>query len=145
MNPFIAHRDFERGLDRLHAEAAGVLTMTIVRADEASDLLLHAMCGDAQASLLLQAASCLSGRIAKATVGDAVLCGSCPRPLRHAGFALAVVAPSCDDPTQVLAFGICPNCASESSAIGAKAVEALSLIWPGSRAIVVTHAAGGQA
>ena len=123
MNP--SYRDFESGLDRLHAEAAGVLQVTVVRADQASDLLLQAICGDADAFRLVQSASHLSERIAKATGTEAVVCGSCPRPLRHGGFALVVVAPSCDDPTQVLAFGICGACAVENNAIGTKAIEAV--------------------
>ena len=130
---------------QVHDEAAGVLSIVIVRQQDVMHLALDALAGDdASVTLLRQVNDCLS-RIGAAPAQSRTQCGCCGSDLAAGRFAIVIASPDTSDFTAGLGMAICRRCGSTVGAIKAAACQALRAIWPGLRPGTVTHPAGGRA
>jgi hypothetical protein len=128
----------------INKEAGGVLSLYVVYPEDAPALLAKALTGDVDAGRLLTLVPNITKRIPRAPRRAPGLCGHCSTPIRS-WFALAVVIPECNDPSQGLAVGLCRKCTADREDVYQKATEAMRGVWPTARPITVTHTAGGRA
>lgn len=129
-------------LEQLHAEAAGVMKVVILRRRDVPALYAAASSGVGQARALLMTVDTSIRSIEAAPESEPILCVSCPRALRSTRYCFAVVLPDRVDLAKALAFGVCERCGPGLPAIKTRAVEAIKRIWPESRSIAVTDAKG---
>jgi len=140
----LADMALKSGVDRLTAEAAGVMELVVIRPVDALDVIDAAMAGDGDALRVLGAIRQAAEGIDRAPRHRPLLCASCPRPLRNAAFAFVVILPARDNPVQALGLAVCTRCATEPDAIRQKAIGSLRNIWPKLRPITI-HPTGGSA
>lgn len=133
------------GVQRIHDEAHGLLTMDVVRQGDVPGLIGAAMAGDADAARLVVLVNDCVTRIQSAPAKHPMECARCAKPLRAGRFAIVIASASRDDARQGLGMAICQRCGPSPGAIQAAAVQALRLIWPDGRAIDITHLAAGHA
>jgi hypothetical protein len=124
---------------------AGILQLVVITPDDASALLIDAIAGDADAMRLFNAIGDTQAKVVSAPKRSPILCASCPTPLLHSRYSLAVAFPSCDTPGLGLGMAVCAICATTPAAIAAKALFALRVIWPDLRPIEIAHPEGGTA
>ncbi len=130
---------------QVHEEAAGVLSVVIVRQCDAVHLALDALSGDdTAAALLLQVNDCIQ-RIEGASARNRTQCGCCGANLASGRYAVVIASPDVSDPSAGLGMAICRRCGPTVGAIKAAAMSALRLIWPDLRPVQVTHPEGGRA
>lgn len=130
---------------QVHDEAAGMLSVVIVRQCDAVHLALDALSGDDTAvALLLQVKDCIQ-RIEGASACNRTQCGCCGADLASGRYALAIATPDISDPSAGLGMAICRRCGVTVGAIKAAALSALRLIWPDLRPVQVTHPEGSRA
>jgi hypothetical protein len=128
------------GLSRILTESGGALAVMIVRPPDAPALFEAAQAGDREAARMARAVAAFVERVNGA---EPTLCATCDADLADTPFSVAVVLPSCDDPTKGVAVGVCAECASGRDAILGKAIEALRQVLPDIRHIEMQgHAAG---
>ena len=130
-------------VEQLHEEAGGVLDVRIIRHTDVTSLLARVLAGDLEAFQVLSMAEKVVEGIRRAPRRRPMLCAACPGPLRNSRYAIALVLPARDDPTNGLSFAICDKCGTSQSALERAAQTALQRIWPKLRKITVTHAGGG--
>ena len=133
------------GIQQVHAEAGGLLTLQVVQCGDMPALILDALAGSGEAVQTLRLTRETLANIEAAPRRKPALCGSCPRALRGRQFAIIIARPACDDPTQGIAMAVCARCGPDHGAIQAKAAVALARIWPDVRPISITHSHGGRA
>ena len=133
------------GVQRVNDEAAGLLTLLVVRRADLPGLMLDALGGSDKAVQLLQQALDTATAIEAAPRRQPMLCARCPRALRGRQYAVVIARPACDDPSTGLALAVCPKCGPDLATIQAAAHVALRRIWPGLREVTITHPEGGQA
>jgi hypothetical protein len=135
------------GIERLHAEAGGVLDVTIIDAALGIELLAATILGDRRAAALLQAVVHSGAQVGQAPKHSPALCVCCPRPVRWINSAtiFGVVVASTAAPTQAVGFVFCDHCGADRGSLAAKVTEALKGVWPDLRPIVITDPAGGHA
>lgn len=142
-----ADPEWTAGVQALHAEAGGdeagaLLSCQVVRPTDRFGLLAYALAGNDEAAQLLHAADDAIKRIEAAPKRRRMLCGCCPRVLRDKRYAVVVVRAAREDCRQGMTLAICQHCASGKAAVEAKAVVALTRIWPDLRQINVAPEAG---
>jgi len=142
VNAFVK-RTWADGIRAVHEEAAGVLTMLVIRQSEALELMTDALQGDAEAARLLTLISKTAKRIdvAKRTRSP-MLCVSCPRPLLDTKFAFVVAGPAGSDAVNHIAVAVCRKCGRSTADITRKATAGLRRLWPDLRPISVHPTAG---
>jgi hypothetical protein len=133
------------GFEAVHREAAGLLTLDIIRPERFVELVLASMSGDDAAARLVESAVKTVSRIEKAPRREPKLCGCCPKKLRGTGFVICVANPAVDSPSGSIAFALCERCSSDDAAVRDNAAKALRRVWPDLRPVTVTHQAGGRA
>jgi len=133
------------GVQQFHAEAGGMLSLQVIQRTDLPAMILDALAGSAEAAQLLRLTNQALHNIQAAPRRKPMLCGCCPRSLRHGRYSIIIARPACDDPSQGLALAICNTCGPDRDAIDAKAVAALVRIWPNVRPVAVTHPDGGRA
>jgi hypothetical protein len=133
------------GFEAVHREAAGLLTLDIIRPERFVELVVASMSGDAEAARLVQSAVNTVARIEKAPRREPKLCGCCPRTLRGSRFVICVANPAVDSPSGSIAFALCERCSGDDAAVRNNAAKALQRVWPDLRPITVSHPAGGRA
>ena len=133
------------GIQKINDEAGGLLELQVVQRTDLPALILDALAGSAEAAQILRQINQALHNIEAAPRRKPMLCGCCPRPLRHGQYSIIIARPACDDPSQGLALAICNTCGPDRDAIDAKAVAALVRIWPNVRPVAVTHPVGGRA
>ena len=136
--------NWEAGVRSVHAEAAGLMSLHVIRQIDAAPLLEQALHGDTEAVWLSIALHEALDLINKAAQRKPMLCGCCPRFLRSGNFSVVIAAPERADPTKCITLGICRKCATEPDAIRIKALQAFRKIWPDARPITINtgHKAG---
>lgn len=132
------------GIARIHSEAAGVLSVHVVRMSDAPGLIYAAVSGNQEAAQVVVQVNDLLLRIDAAPAHSPMQCGCCGSNLKPGRFALAITTPDIADPSAGLGMAICRRCGISVGAITAAAVRALQLIWPGGRVISV-HGTAGRA
>ena len=133
------------GVTEVSHQSGGLLSVVPVLLADLPHLAADALLGDPKAGQLLGAAMDALRRLDAAPRRSQPLCASCPRMLRPGRYNLALVMPECDDPTRMLALGVCRHCATDAAGVMAKASESLHRIWPDLRPVKPTHASGGRA
>ena len=133
------------GIQQVHAEAGGMLTLQVIQRADMSALVLDALAGSDEAVQLLRLTRDTLTNIEAAPRRKPMLCGSCPRALRNGQYSIIIARPACDDATQGIAMAVCGRCGPDLAAIQAAAHVALKRIWPDLRPITVTHSQGGRA
>ncbi len=136
---------FRDGIQKVNDEAGGLLELQVVQRTDLPALILDALAGSAEAAQLLRLTNQALHNIQTASRRKPMLCGCCPRALRHGQYSIIIARPACDDPLQGLALAICNTCGPDRDAVDAKAVAALVRIWPNVRPVAVTHSDGGRA
>lgn len=133
------------GIRAVHEEAAGVLTLLVIRQAEAVELMADAIRGDVEAARLLTLIAKTSKRIdvAKRTKAP-MLCVSCPRPLLDNKFAFVVAGPAGGDAVNHIAVAVCKKCGRTREDITRKATAGLKRLWPDLRPIYI-HPTSGRA
>ena len=136
----------QAGVEQVTQQAAGALEIVVVMQHEIPEAILTAMAGNPAvvqvAQMIMQTLAGIEG----APRHSPMLCAVCPQPLRINGrFSLAMALPACDSPAQALGLAICGKCATEPTAVQAKAIEALRKIWPTLRMGRITHPQSGRA
>ena len=139
-----AREVWAEGIRRVHAEAAGVVTLSVLQADDMPELLAHALMGDPEATRLAKLVERALQGIEQAPRRRPMLCGSCPRHLRNGRYSIACAIPHRDDPREAVVMGICRCCASDHAAIVRAAQRALKQLWPDLRTIDL-HPGEGRA
>jgi hypothetical protein len=139
--PSVAVANFEA----VHREAAGLLTLNVIRPERFLGLVLASMSGDAEAARLVQSAVDTVARIERAPRREPKLCGCCPRILRKSKFVICVAYPAVDSPETGIAFALCERCSGDDAVVRDNASKALRAVWPDLRPITVTHGEGGRA
>lgn len=132
------------GIARVHDEAAGVLSVHVVRVSDAPGLICAAVSGNERAAQLVVQVNDLLHRIGAAPANSPMQCGCCGSDLRPGRFAFAIATPDIADPSAGLGMAICRRCGTSLGAITAAAVRALQLIWPNARPVTI-HGATGHA
>ena len=134
------------GVRAITEEAAGLLTVEIIRCDDMPGLIALALVGDPDASRAVHAVQRTLMVIRNAPRRSPTLCSCCPRPIRKGvGFALVLAVPERSDPSHFLGLAVCEKCASTTGEIREKATGALRKLWPDLRPVDVTHRHGGRA
>jgi hypothetical protein len=134
-----------QAVQALQAEAGGLLSLHVIRRDDASRLIAGALSGDRGAAQLLVAVNDLLQRIGAAPASTPMQCGCCGGDLQAGRFALAIATPDISDPSAGLGMAICRRCGTSLGAIKAAALTALRCIWPDGRFVTPTHSDGGRA
>jgi len=140
-----AHKEWAASVRRIHDEAAGAITLSIVMVDDMPALRGFAAAGDPQACQIVQAIHQSLIGIIQAPRGQRRECAACTRPLRGGRFNFAIAIPHRDSPSAGLALAICTACATTTDAVQEKAMAALAPIWRDLRPITITHPVGGRA
>lgn len=136
---------WEAGVRAVHDEAAGVLSVEVIRPIEAAELMAEAMSGDVEAGKRLRVIARAAQQISEArSTRRPSLCASCPRALLDNRFSFVIAVPTCEDPTNALALAVCRKCGTSTDQIKRKAAFALKQLWPHLRPIYV-HPTGGRA
>ena len=136
---------WKAGIEAVHREAAGVLTLIIVQPGSMPDLIVAALNGDRRAAGIAAAVvDAVVGISEAANTAAPKLCGSCPRELKDHHYAVVLAAPDRDDPTTAVTMAICKGCATTESGIREKAMLGFRGIWPELRPNTV-HSHGGRA
>jgi hypothetical protein len=125
-------------------EASGVLSLHIVYPEDTLDLLVKALNCDVDAMRLMSLVPNVTKGIRKAPRRAPGKCGCCGTPIRSR-FALAVVLPECDDPTQGLTIELCRKCTADRQNVPNEAAQAMQDVWPDGRLVTITHSAAGRA
>ena len=134
---------FNQGIVEFHAEAAGVLAISIVRRQDFAGLVAAALQGSAEGSRLALAVTKASRMICDAPTESLPLCISCPQRLHMRGIAaFAIALPARDDPSRLMAMAMCDACAGEPREIADKVLQAMRQIWPDLRQGSVHPVAG---
>jgi hypothetical protein len=133
------------GLQKMQAESGGVASLFVVRPCDAARLVACALAGNSEAAAVLQAVSRALDGIQRAPRRRPMLCASCPRPLRHGRYAVAVAIPDSGEASQALALAVCTRCATDPAEIGQKAFAGFRRFWPDARTIQISHPGGGTA
>lgn len=119
----------------LHDDAAGVLKLILLTAEDAAELIAAAAAGDARAGSYLRAVDTFQRQIDR----QGQLCLTCDRQLAAGRLLIALVVPGRDDPARCLAVGVCETCVamqSDRGAVEAAVAAALrKLLWPDLRRI----------
>ena len=103
------HSESDAGLLELHAEAGGVLRLTLVTRDDLLARAVAALAGDGAAAPLVLAVGAWLEQAARSQT-----CTICDRHLAETGVGvLAVLLPERDDPTRAMVLGVCPTCCAE--------------------------------
>ena len=142
IDPLAALRE---GVADVSRQSGGLLSVVPVLLADLPYLAADALLGDHEAGRLLGTAIDTLRRFDAAPRRSQPLCASCPRVLRPGRYNLALVMPECDDPTRMLALGVCRHCATDAAGVMAKASESLRRLWPDLRMVKPTHASGGRA
>ncbi len=140
-----APEDWAASMRRIGEEAAGMVTLDVVRRCEMPDLLAEALAGDAEAAWLLRTVRHCLPLIRNAPAQAPMECACCCKPLRDSRFAIGVVRPGTANPAHGLTLAICLRCGPTVGAIQAAAGKALRQLWPDLRLVTVTHPEGGRA
>lgn len=139
------HETWVAGIRAVETEAAGVVSVEVIRPIEAAELMVEAMSGNAESEKRLRVIARAAKRIAATrSTRRPSLCASCPRALLDNKFAFVIAVPTCDDPTNALALAVCRKCGTSTDQIQRKATFALKKLWPHLRPIYV-HPTGGRA
>ena len=141
-----AFASWAAGIRRIHAAAAGLVALHVVRAVDAPGLMAGAERGDTDAARLMVAADlCLQG-IARAPADAPAECSGCHVPLREGRYSIVVACPAADPiPAEVLTLAICQRCGPTLGAIHPAAARALRELWPDYRPVTLTDADRGRA
>jgi len=134
-----------QALQALQAEAGGLLSLHVIRRDDASRLIAGALSGDRGAAQLMLQVNDLLHRISAAPASSPMQCGCCGSDLQGGRFAIAIATPDISDPSAGLGMAICRRCGTSLGAIKAAALTALRCIWPDGRFVTPTHSDGGRA
>ncbi len=137
--------DLPDTIQRVHAEAGGLLELLVFQSTDAPELILDALAGSAEAKQTLRHIKAVVGSVRAAPRRKPMLCAACPRALRGGVFSIVIARPACDDPTRGLGLAICPRCGPDRDTAHAAAAVALRRIWPDLRPVTITHPAGGRA
>jgi len=139
----IPNKTWADGIRAVHEEAAGMLTMLVIRQSEALELMTDALQGDAEAARLLTLISKTAKRIdvAKRTRSP-MLCVSCPRPILNNQFSFVVAGPVGGGAVNHIAVAVCTKCGRSTADITRKATTGLRRLWPDLRPISVHPTAG---
>lgn len=139
----IPKKTWADGIRAVHEEAAGVLTLLVIRQSDAIDLMAEAIQGDVEAARLMALIAQTSKRIdvAKRTKSP-MLCMSCPRPLLNNKFAFVVAGPAGCNAVNHVAVAVCRKCGRTREDITRKAAFGLKKLWPDLRPISVHPTAG---
>jgi hypothetical protein len=135
-------KEMAAGLENMQAQSGGVVSIFVVRQCDVISLLGGALGGDVASLKVLRAVNVANDRIEQAPRRKPMLCASCPRPLRHSGYAVVVALPDNDEASQALTLAVCKHCATEPAAIGSKALDGFRRFWPDLRAFTVSAEAG---
>ena len=135
--------DLADGLTRIHAEAAGVLRLELIRPHDAVALTLGTLAGDPEAARRLRAIIECGQRVWRQRHRKPVICLCCDWRLRDTkGITFTLAFPAVDDPTIAVAAAICARCgATDTDTMLTHAAEAFKAIWPGLRPLEITHPA----
>lgn len=137
--------EYELALTRLHEEAAGLISLQIIRPHEGAALLLAAANGNGEAQRTVDAI--LPFLACAEQAGEQGRdCATCGRLLRRTSFSVVIVRPDIPAPERGLVFGVCARCAPAGTlaAIRDRAAEFLGNFWPEGRIIEVSHSAGAR-
>ncbi len=145
MSAFGTKAALSAGIEKLSAEAAGLLSVAVVQLEDLPNLVIDMMRGDPEAGILFTAVRNAISAIDNAPRRSPALCVSCPRVLRKGRFALCIAFPDKHDPAHALGLAVCRHCATDADGIKAKAVVGLKRLWPNLRPINITHKSGGHA
>jgi hypothetical protein len=129
-------------LRQLRTESGSVLETHVIRPDDAPALFATAAMGSLLASALAHALVNLIKGTSQSPTRAPALCATCPRSIRHKPFSAVTVVPHADGPSQGLALGICPRCATTRDEVFQKGNQALKTLWPGTREISLHHEGG---
>jgi hypothetical protein len=133
-------------LRTIHADAAGVMSLTVILPSEAPGLLLDSLCGNREAAILLHTVQHAIRNIRTAPRKRPQLCVSCPRPIGpRLKCSFVVATPHKDNPAGAVAMAVCHRCATRPSEVQSKALEGLKRLWPDLYPFSVTHRDGGRA
>jgi len=136
--------DLIEGVEALHAEAAGALTLHIVEQLDVLDLFAQAMLGNAEATGILRALEQSQNGITAAPKRRPMLCATCPAPLRNSRYTFVIAMPATDGPHHGLGMAVCKRCGPDRETTRQKGIEALTGIWPELREVTITHPEGGR-
>ena len=140
-----ASQAWRDGMQAVHDEAAGVLSVEVVQMPDLPRIRGAALAGNADAQRVLQVVRHALQGIVEAPRRKPMLCGHCPRPLAGGRFSIVAAFPSRDDASRGLALAICDGCGGTRDQVMEKAVLALRRIWPDGRQVAVTDPQGGRA
>ena len=131
------------GIHTVANEAAGMMSLTVIRPIDVPALILAALAGDPDALRLAHVVNELADHVRAAGTGTkSAMCGCCDAALLAGPFSAVVAVPYRDDPTRCITMGICKVCGTEPDAIEAKAIEGLRRIFPDGRKIEMHHGGG---
>lgn len=135
--------EWTEGVNRIHAEAQGLLRLLFITPDDAAGLALAALCGNQRATGLLRAtADCAANVMRQRHRKKPVLCLCCPRAVRKVeGAIFCFAVPEVDSPERALGSVICPCCVAAPD-LHSRAVQALRGVWPDIRKVEIATGSG---
>jgi hypothetical protein len=147
MSSIMTNQEWRAGIEQVHAEAGGLLDVTIIDSVTGSALWAAAVLGDHEAASLLQAVAQAAARIKQAPQRMPALCMCCPRPVKRitAATVFGVAVPASPNPSGAVGFVFCDRCGDDRASLLNKAAEGLRRIWPDLRCVEITHPEGGRA
>ena len=138
--------EIKQTVSRVAAEGGGMIAFTAIRSRDIPLLRLEALMGNVEACSVLQAVEHGLAKIRTAPRHRAMLCVTCPRPVRDGDrFALAVIHGAVEQPTQAVALAICHRCGPTPGAIHAATTVGIRRFFPEARTVETTHENGGRA
>jgi hypothetical protein len=134
---------WEAAIRRVHAQAAGLLHLDVVRQADLPALIGKALAGGTEAARLLVQVNGFLGQIQEAGLGRAPLCGGCSATIEDRRFTIVIASPEgADEPADGIGMTICRRCGPTPGAARAAAARGLRDIWPDARLLAVTSPGG---
>ncbi len=137
---------WEAGLRAVHAEAAGVFAVYIIRPSDIPRIRAGAANGSPLAEGLNRATSHTIVEVHRAPRQAPSLCLSCPATVpRGSVFAVVLMVPDSERPEQCMGGVLCSRCATlDDDALQERCVAAVREVFPDARTISI-HPAEGHA
>jgi hypothetical protein len=130
------------GYAQIARESGGMMEVRIIRPVDARGMFTAAAAGDRDAARLSRA---LVALLKGANGAAGMQCSVCDVELAGTRFTAVFALPACDDPSKLIAAGLCTACTSDPEARMRRAVQGLRRLFPALRCVEMQGHSAGRA
>ena len=122
------------GIQQIHAEAGGMLSISLIDPARAHALLAASFAGDEAAARLMLGVFSAIETVQRAPRRKPVICLCCPRVVRPRDrFIVCVTMPENGSPSTGISSVLCARCFADKAGLNERVAAALRSIWPDAR------------